>query len=154
MAEIKAGMKACRTRFSWPPSFAEFMSACRQPMDFESAFCEAIEQLRQREYGNDKWSHPAIYWAAVSIGSFDMRNATWGGIRARWTAVLQAQLDRREWPEVPPPMVALPAPGKTSVSPEEAKRRIEQMKESLLKKMAFQAQEGADQESAEVEEVK
>ena len=153
MAEIKAGMKACRTRFAWPPSFAEFMSACRQPMDFESAFCEAIEQLRRREHGEDKWSHPAIYWAAVTIGHFDMRNATWGGIKARWTAVLQAQLERREWPEVPPPMVALPAPGKTSVSPEEAKRRIDEMKESLMKKMAFPDGATDKTEATEAEEV-
>ena len=153
MAEIKAGMKACRTRFAWPPSFAEFMSACRQPMDFESAFCEAIEQLRRREHGEDQWSHPAIYWASVSIGSFDMRNATWGGIKARWTATLQAELEKREWPDVPLPMVSLPAPGNTSVSPEEAKRRIEEMKESLMKKMAVPAQDGEERESTEAEEV-
>ena len=80
-----------------------------------------------------------------------MRNATWGGIKARWTATLQAELEKREWPDVPLPMVALPAPGKTSVSPEEAKRRIEAMKESLVKKMAFPAQDGEEQALVEAE---
>lgn len=142
--ELARGAEACRDR-RYPPTLPEFRALCRKEMDFESAFCEAIEQLRQREHGNDKWSHPAIYWAAVSIGSFDMRNATWGGIKARWTATLQAELEKREWPDVPLPMVALPAPGKTSVSPEEAKRRIEAMKESLVKKMAFPARDGEEQ---------
>ena len=141
MDEIKAGMKACRTRFSWPPSFAEFMSACRQPMDFEAAFCEAVEQLRRREHGNDRWSHPAIYWAAVSIGSFDMRNATWVWIKSRWTATLKAELEKREWPAVPTPMAALPAPGKTIVPAEEAVRRIRKIKESLVNVAAFTVNE-------------
>lgn len=135
LQEIKAGLKACRTKFAWPPSFAEFMSACRQPIDFEAAFCEACEQLRQRESGNDKWSHPAIYWAAVTVGHFDMRNATWGGIKARWTAVLQAELDKREWPEVPPRLEALPAPGKSSVPQEEAQRRIAEIQKMLARKL-------------------
>jgi len=143
LAEIKAGMKACRRRFAWPPSFAEFLSACRPPVDFESAFCEAVEQMRRRESDCDEWSSPAIYWAAVQIGSFDLRNATWPVIKPRWTAVLQAQLDKREWPEIPPRLAALPAPGQSSITQEEAVRRIAAMQEILARKMAFPQQAAA-----------
>lgn len=132
--EIKHGLEACLSRV-FPPTLPEFLMLCRQPIDFEASFCEACEQLRQRENGNDKWSHPAIYWAAVTVGHFDMRNATWGGIKARWTAVLQAELDKREWPEIPPRREALPAPGKSSVPQEEAQRRIAEIQKMLARKL-------------------
>ena len=127
LAEVKLGMAACRKRFAWPPSFAEFLSACRPSVDFESAFREAVEQMRKRESDTDEWSSPAIYWAAVEIGSFDLRNGSWPAIKPRWTAVLQTQLDKREWPEIPPRLPVLPAPGQGSIAQAEALRRISEM---------------------------
>ncbi|MDM7323220.1 MAG: replication protein P, partial [Gammaproteobacteria bacterium] len=133
LEDIKKGIKACYTRFPWPPSFAEFVSACRPSMDFESAFYEAVEQMRLRESGHDQWSHPAMYWAAASIGAFDLRNATWGGIKDRWIATLQAELEKRAWPEVPSPKRSLPPLGKTTITREESRQRIMEIKK-LLKK--------------------
>lgn len=132
--EVKHGLDACLSRI-FPPTLPEFLMLCRQSIDFEAAFYEAYEQLRQRESGSDKWSHPAIYWAAVTIGHFDMRNATWGGIKARWAAVLQAELNKREWPEIPLRRDAIPAPGKSSIPQEEAQRRIAEMRDMLAKKL-------------------
>jgi hypothetical protein len=124
--EIKHGLNACLSRI-FPPTLPEFLMLCRPPVDFESAFCEAVEQMRRRESGCDEWSSPAIYWAAVQIGSFDLRNATWPVIKPRWTAVLQAQLDKREWPEIPPRLAALPAPGQSTISREEAAKRVKSL---------------------------
>jgi hypothetical protein len=135
LAEIKLGMAACRTRFAWPPSFAEFLSACRPPVDFESAFREAVEQMRRRESDTDEWSSPAIYWAAVEIGSFDLRNGIWPSIKPRWTSVLQSQLDKHEWLEIPPRLPVLPAPGQCSIAQSEALRRIAEMQEMIARKM-------------------
>lgn len=133
--EVKRGLEACRSQFEWPPSLAEFVKACRPPIDFEAAYREACEQMRLREIGCDRWSHPAIYWAAVSIGSFDLRNSTWGNIKTRWTAALRAELDKREWPEIPPRREALPQPGKVTIPQEEARRRIAAMRDMIARKL-------------------
>lgn len=137
--EIKRGLEACLTRV-FPPTLPEFLMLCRQPLDFEAAFVEAVEQLRLREAGEDRWSHPAIYWAAASIGQFDMRNASWGSIKARWTAALQAELSKREWPEIPPRREALPAPGRCTVPPDVAQQRLAGIRDMLAAKLAAPVQ--------------
>lgn len=57
--EIRRGLSQCRRRFDWPPSFAEFLSACRPPINPEAAYHEAVKQMRNRASGADAWSHPA-----------------------------------------------------------------------------------------------
>ena len=69
--ELAAGIAGCRSR-DWPPTLPEFMKLCRPPIDHQAALLEAIEQMARRESGRDRWSHPAIYWAAVKIGSYDL----------------------------------------------------------------------------------
>lgn len=111
--EIKAGLEACMSRV-FPPTLPEFRMLCRQPVNFESTFREACEQLFKRQSGEDRWSHPAVYWAAIAIGNFDMRNSTWGHIKDRWTRTLRAELDKGEWPEIPQRRDALPKPGQAT----------------------------------------
>lgn len=131
-ADVKAGLdNVTRLYPDFPPTEGQFLRCCRPPVDYEAAFCEAANQLRLREDGLDKWSHPAIYWASVTIGAFDMRNASYPAIKGRWIAALDAALANRPYVEVPPPRVALPAPGKCSVPPEEAKRRIAELRAKL-----------------------
>lgn len=115
--EIKRGIDCCKTR-DWPPTLPEFLKLCRPPVDFERAFVEAVKQISLRDSGRDEWSHPAIYWAAVEIGAFDLRNSSWSGIGKRWTAALSAQLAKQSWPPVPQRMAALPAPGEGAPRPE------------------------------------
>lgn len=107
--EIKCGIDCCKTR-DWPPTLPEFLKLCRPPVDFERAFIEAVKQISLRDSGRDEWSHPAIYWAAVEIGAFDLRNSSWSGIGKRWTAALSAQLAKGSWHPVPQRAAALPAP--------------------------------------------
>lgn len=133
--ELATGAAACKTR-DWPPTLPEFLKLCRPPIDFESAYLEAVEQMRRRETGDDKWSQPAIYWAAVTIGSWDLRNATWGAIKHRWSRVFQEEVEKGRWPAIPEKSAALPAPGETSIDREEAMRRIEAVKQILSGKVA------------------
>lgn len=125
-AELKRGVDALNTK-DWPPTLPEFKKLCRRPLDAMHAYYEAVAGTQARassEYG--KWSHPAIYWAAMPL-SFDLREQTYSQIKGRWEAALNEQLDKGEWPEIPQPMVALPAPGKTKTSREEAAQRLREL---------------------------
>ena len=119
--EIARGANACKST-KFPPTLPEFRSLCRPPIDFEAAFVEAVQQMCAREEGRDKWSHPAIFWAAVTIGSFDLRNGSWSTLERRWRKVFQAEVDKAEWQQVPVRAIALPAPEPTEKDREAAKR--------------------------------
>jgi hypothetical protein len=132
-AELKRGLDALSTR-EWPPTLPEFKKLCRRPLDATTAYYEAVAGVQARasgEYG--KWSHPAIYWAAMPL-AFDLREQTYSQIKQRWEAALTEQMDKGEWPEIPQAMVALPAPGKTKTSREEASRRLRELNASTIVK--------------------
>lgn len=114
--ELRRGYLALTNR-KWPPTLPEFRDMCRPALDPESAFSEAAMQMALRDQGRDQWSHPAVYWAAATIGAFDMRNLSWSAIKPRWVRVLQAELAKGEWPAVPPRLDALPAPGAIQADP-------------------------------------
>ena len=114
--EIARGVEACKST-KFPPTLPEFVSMCRPPIDPGSAFNEAANQMVKRDQGCDVWSHPAVFFAAVTIGAFDMRNAGWSAIKARWTRVFLAEMAKGEWPEIPPRREALPPPGATTANP-------------------------------------
>jgi hypothetical protein len=130
--EVKTGLDTVARRYpDFPPTEGQFLQCCRPPVDYESAFGEAVKQLHMREHGTDTWSHPAIYWAAVKVGTFDLRNATWNSIQRRWKAALDKALADRPYQPVPPPRLALPAPGKCALTEEEAAERIQKLKDIL-----------------------
>lgn len=121
--ERARGYAACRTR-DWPPTLPEFLKLCRPPVDFESAYREAVEQMAKRDMGADTWLSPAIFWAAVTIGAFELRNSTWNAIEKRWRRVLQAELDKGEWPPIPPRALAIEAPKVTPATSEAVAQRL------------------------------
>ncbi len=132
--EIAIGLKTCRLKYIWPPSISEFIIACRPLPDFANSFSEAVEQLRRREWGGDKWSHPAIYFAAKKIGEFEMRTTSWSAIRGRWESALNAEMRKSSWPLIPTRKEepkALPASGRCFTSPEEAQRQIFALRQIL-----------------------
>lgn len=125
-AELKRGLDALATR-EWPPTLPEFKKLCRRPLDSTTAYYEAVAGVQARAAGKyGKWSHPAVYWAAMPL-AFDLGNQTYSQIKPRWEAALFEQLDKGEWPEIPQPMTALPAPGKTKTSREEAAQRLREL---------------------------
>lgn len=115
--QVADAVRACRRKYDWPPSLTEFLKLCSPPVDHEAAFREAVEQMRMRESGADKWSSPAIYWAAVEFGSWELRQATWALVKNRWSRVLDDKLAEADLPAIPERREALPAPGKTTVDP-------------------------------------
>lgn len=127
--EIKQGIEACK-RKEWPPTLPEFLTMCRPPINYETAFLEAVEQMRLRETGTDKWSRPALYWAAHTIGG-DLMRFAYRDLQSRWRAALDASMSRSD--PVPPRLDALPAPGGIS-TPEVARAAMAQIR-ALTKRM-------------------
>lgn len=109
-----AGLRACKL----PPTLPEFMALCRPPIDAHAAFVEALQNGRAREFGDaPAYSHPAVYWAAVEIGTHDMRVSSYPQIRGRWERALAAQLSAGHWRPVPEPLLALPNSSRTPCPP-------------------------------------
>lgn len=133
--EIKRGLSA---QYTFMPDCDKFKLACRPTIDYEQAFVEAVEQMHQRKAGKDKWSNPAIYWAAAEIGN-DLNNHPYQSIRARWKSAFDKSrekiADGRLQDTVPERLVALPAPGKVTISKEEAAERFAKVHEILKKKI-------------------
>lgn len=125
-SEVAAAIRNCRRMYDWPPSLTEFLRACRPAIDHESAFYEAVRELRKRSNNEDQWSHPAIYWAAAGM-EFDLTSNHYSRIKNRWTRALSAELAKRSWEPVPRKAVELVAPGKTIATPEVAKSFIDRL---------------------------
>lgn len=121
--EIARGIDGCRTR-DWPPTLPEFLKLCRPPLDYEAAFCEAAEQMYRRQQGEDRWSDAAIYWAATWMGR-DVMAVPFEAVKGRWRANLdlaRQAIRAGELPDVVPPrMTALPTPGATVASADDAR---------------------------------
>ena len=121
--ELKRGLSA---KFDYPPGCDEFQAACRPVADIRALWGEACEQMRIRLQGRqeDRWSSPRVYWAAIAIGAHDLNLLGWEQIRARWeTALAQARDD-----EIPEYRAALPAPGNTKLSRDEARARLAELR--------------------------
>lgn len=138
--ELTRGVSACRDR-KFPPTLPEFRELCRPALDYERAFIEAVEQMRKRETGDDEWSTPAVYWAAVKVGG-DLRAYPYPSIKGRWMAALDDAIEgisTGKLPaDVPQRREALPAPGQCSVPPEVAKQRLANIRDMLAQKMTMQ----------------
>lgn len=129
--EITRGLKALETR-DWPPTLPEFKKLCRAPLDPMKAYYEAVAGVQARaagEYG--KWSHPAVYWAAMPL-AFDLGNQTYSQIKPRWEAALSEQMEAGEWIEIPQPMLALAAPGKSMPTREQAEQMLRKLKAATV----------------------
>lgn len=123
--EIARGVTALKTR-DWPPTLPEFAKLCRPPSDSRADWAEACEQMRIRLKGNgeDLWSRPQVYWAAVAVGAYDLNSMAWEQIKTRWTNALE----RAKADQIPEYRAALPAPGRQTVTREEAADRMGELR--------------------------
>ncbi len=94
--EVMTGIRACRKSHPFPPTLPEFLQLCREPIDYDKAFFEAVIQMGIRRrptvkcidgvivhcFGNDEWSNSAVYWAAVAMGK-DL-DGNYKYVRSRW----------------------------------------------------------------------
>lgn len=127
--EVAEGLRTCRRMFpDWPPAVGEFIRACRPGLIPENAFHDAVAGMTARRRGEmGQWSHPAVYWAAVRVGSHDLLNCGYSVMQSRWERALSDELGRGAWEAIPVPAVALPAPGATHATPEQAAKALEEM---------------------------
>ncbi|MDB5777588.1 MAG: hypothetical protein JWP38_3721 [Herbaspirillum sp.] len=132
--DIRAGLKACRSKYDWPPSCAEFIKACRPSIDPMVAYYEAVAGCQARSKGEvGEWSHPAIFWAARTL-SHDLLSQTYSQVKVRWELSLAEQMEKAEWEEIPKPMKQLAAPGRGDLSREKAAELIREHKaEGVIK---------------------
>ena len=106
--EFTKGVQALVT-LEWPPTLGQFLNLCRPKLDAQKAFVEALNGLVARDRGEvGVWSHPAIFWATVRLGAFDMKNSTYPQIAGRWQSALEDELAKKEWDEIPKPALRLP----------------------------------------------
>lgn len=119
--DVALGIKNCRRMYEWPPSLPEFLKACRPHLEPNVAFFEAVRGMQARIAGKTgDWSHPAIFYAALAVGQYEMMNQSYQQLKARWEKAFGEQLALGQWPEIPPVVGALPAPART----EEGKAQI------------------------------
>lgn len=112
--DVALGIKNCRHMYEWPPSLPEFLRACRPHLEPDVSFFEAVREMAKRAKGETgDWSHPAIYYAAVMIGQYDLFNGNYQTLGNRWKAALSAQLSLGQWDDIPPVVTALAAPKRT-----------------------------------------
>ncbi|MBK8113485.1 MAG: hypothetical protein IPK44_02565 [Candidatus Accumulibacter sp.] len=57
--------------------------------------------MARRESGSDRWSHPAIYWAAVKIGSYDLSRKSPKELDKEWRKAYSDQLAIGQWGDIP-----------------------------------------------------
>ena len=95
----------------WPPTLPEFIKMCKPVIDPLSAYYEAVNGVAARARGErGEWSHPAVFWASVKVGAFDLKNSSYSAIKGRWEASLAEELAKERWNEIPDAAIALPAP--------------------------------------------
>jgi hypothetical protein len=140
LMEVKAGLDSCiKKHKDWPPNFPQFLECCKPEIDYEAAFLEAVEQMRLREKGLDKWSHCAVYCAAVRFGC-DINNFPYLSIKTRWKVAVddsKAKIEAGELPgTVPERLTALPSPESAHTTPKaEGLRILAEMKRVLESKI-------------------
>lgn len=127
--ELRNGYETLRTR-PFPPTLPEFIALCQPPVNVDAALSEAVVQLHARRQGTDVWSDPAIYWAAVKVGTTEMMSLSHSQLKPRFEAMLRDIKAKGNVQAVPPRVDALPAPGGAVMSREEARKRLSELRAS------------------------
>jgi hypothetical protein len=123
-AQVRRGLVACLTQ-EWPPTLPQFIKLCCPWTVPEVAFHEAVRGMSARKRGETGvWSHPAVYWTAVGVSTVDLLGCTYGAIKTRWEKTLNEELAKGAWPDIPPPRLVLPAPGRTLATREAAEAAL------------------------------
>lgn len=142
--DILTGIRACRKSHQFPPTLPEFIQCCKPLVDYDKAFYEAVDQMGVRrrpvlkiveggytqEFDQDSWSHPAIYWAAIAMGS-DLDSNQYYKIKPRWHYELDKALSSESKP-VPQNTNLIPSTLSTKKElSEEEQKNVEDMFKKL-----------------------
>ncbi len=136
------GIKNCRRMFDWPPSLPEFLRACRPHLEADVAFFEAVRGMQARAKGGvGTWSHPAIFYAAIAVGQYDMMNQAYQQLENRWNKALASQLALGTWADIPAPTLALPSPADSKEVRAEVQKKVRDLTQQAV------SQTGKDQKA-------
>lgn len=127
--ELRHGVEALRTR-PFPPTLPEFVTLCQPPLNVDAALYEAVAQLHARQQGTDVWSDPAIYWAAIKVGTAEMMSLGHSQLKPRFESMLRDIKAKGNVPPVPARADALPAPGGAVMNRDEARKRLSELRAS------------------------
>lgn len=135
--EILRGVESLLTRASeWPPTLPEFRMMCRPALDPAIAFEEAVRESHRRENSEpENWTHPAVFFAARTMG-FELRTSSYEHVKRRWGEALAKafkQVASGELPdEIPERPAALPPPPTSPRTPEE-KAKVAKIREEIYR---------------------
>ncbi|MBN3758174.1 hypothetical protein G3N95_35025 [Paraburkholderia sp. Tr-20389] len=125
LSDVRKGIEGAE-RLRWPPTWGEFIELCKPSICVDAALYEAIQQMQARQKGKDRWSNPAIYWAAVAVGEYDVMRLTFSQLKPRFEIALRKVLASEVLP-VPERFPTLVAPGASESSREFARRRLDEL---------------------------
>lgn len=125
LADVKRAIAGAE-RLKWPPTWGEFIELCRPAINVDAAIYEAVEQMRARQAGKDVWSDPAIFWAAVKVGEYEVSSLSFSQLKPRFEAALAKVLESDVAP-VPAWVPALTAPGAAVSTREYGRKRLEEL---------------------------
>jgi hypothetical protein len=130
-AEIKRGIDAL-DGLKFPPTLPEFQKLCRPPVDPLAAYYEAVNGIAMRERGEKgNWTHPAIFWASLAVGAFDLKSSAYPQIQGRWKTALEAEMRKGKWVDIPEPVLSLPTPSTQAADPLAAARIVEEVQQAV-----------------------
>lgn len=115
---VMTAIERCVVEYvDWPPSLPQFIAMCRPKVDYEQAFHDAVRQMHKRQLADpadpDHWPMPAVYWAAVDFGQYELRQASYGQAAARWKRLLDKRM-QDGCPAVPAYVPQLAAPARNA----------------------------------------
>ncbi|UCP00082.1 replication P family protein [Metapseudomonas lalkuanensis] len=118
MEQIQAGIRtAAKQRKEYVPQVGVFIGWCFAPEVFglpplERAYAQAMRNIHPSQAGFARWSHPAIYHAAVASGFYTLSRLERSLGMKRFAEKYEDQCRRLARGEVlpPAPVAALPAP--------------------------------------------
>ncbi|WP_368641745.1 hypothetical protein ABRZ08_13070 [Castellaniella ginsengisoli] len=125
--ELAVGLAACKSR-PWPPTLPEFIVLCRPWLDPETAFRIAVAGMQDRRSGKPgNWPHPALFWAAVEVGGYDMVLHSYQTLKSRWETAFSVHMGQGAWEDIPAPTPVLSGPSSQPASREQIDASVQEM---------------------------
>lgn len=136
--QIQNGIRMAAANTSpWVPPVGEFVAWCFAPEGFglpsvERAYAQAVRNIHPAQLSCARWSHPAVFHAAVAAGFASLQRLEPGLGLKRFAAKYLEQCKKLARGEelAPAPVAALPAPVSEG-SPEVASAQLAAMRKAL-----------------------
>jgi hypothetical protein len=136
--QVQNGIRmAAASSSPFVPPVGEFVAGCFAPEGFglptaEQAYAQAVRNIHPAQFACARWSHPAIYHAAVAAGFASLQRLEPGLGLKRFAAKYLEQCKKLARGEAlpPAPIAALPAPSSMG-SPEVAAAQLAAMRSQL-----------------------